>query len=227
MIHQSLKNETYLGLPAQTQGRFVCDDPVEGRLLDVIGAVGISIILFPLMLAIMLAVFIADPGPVIFRQKRIGRNGQVFYCYKFRTMVVDAEARLADVLARDPEARLEWDRDQKLRNDPRVTGIGCFLRKTSLDELPQLWNVLKGEMSLVGPRPIVASEVQRYGKYFVYYCAVRPGITGLWQISGRNDVSYRRRVAYDVIYARKGQVVDNVRILLLTVPSVLASRGSY
>ena len=114
-----------------------------------------------------------------------------------------------------------------MRNDPRVTGVGRFLRKSSLDELPQLWSVLKGDMSLVGPRPIVEKEAARYGRYLQHYCAVRPGLTGLWQISGRNDVSYRRRVAYDVLYVRTSGVYDNLRILVLTVPSVLASRGSY
>ena len=142
-------------------------------------------------------------------------------------MAIDAESRLAAVLASDPKSRAEWDRDHKLRNDPRIVGIGHFLRKSSLDELPQFWNVLKGDMSLVGPRPIVQSETSRYGRYLAHYCAVRPGITGLWQINGRNDVSYRRRVAFDVIYARKCRIGDNLKILLLTVPSVLATRGSY
>ena len=197
------------------------------RLLDVFGASVMLVILAPLMVVVALCVFLADPGPVLFRQKRIGLNGKLFDCYKFRTMAKDAEARLNSVLASDLGAREEWERDHKLRNDPRITGIGKFLRKTSLDELPQFWSVLKGEMSLVGPRPIVEKEAPRYGRYFSHYCAVRPGLTGLWQISGRNDVSYRRRVAYDVLYVRTARVTDNLRILALTVPSVLASRGSY
>jgi exopolysaccharide production protein ExoY len=142
-------------------------------------------------------------------------------------MAVDAEARLSELLKNDPVARLEWDRDHKLKNDPRITPIGNFLRKSSLDELPQLFNVLIGEMSLVGPRPIVIGEVARYGRYFQQYCSVRPGITGLWQISGRNDVTYRRRVAMDVTYARAQSYGLNMRILVGTVPSVLFARGSY
>lgn len=209
------------------RGRFIADDPMENRLLDLLGATALLVLFGPLMLLIALAVFVTDPGPVLFAQKRLGRNGQRFACYKFRTMAVDAEERLAQILATDPTARAEWARDHKLRNDPRVTRIGRFLRKSSLDELPQLWNVLKGDMSLVGPRPIVESEGARYGKYLPYYFAVRPGLTGLWQINGRNDVSYRRRVAFDVLYVRKCRVQDNVRILFMTLPSVMASRGSY
>lgn len=226
MQHISIKSQ-YQAPAIYAQGRFVADNPIEGRILDIVGVMVLGLFFLPLMLMIALAIYISDPGPVFFKQKRIGRNGKLFNCYKFRTMVVDAEERLADVLARDPAARAEWERDHKLRCDPRISGIGCFLRKSSLDELPQLWNILKGDMSLVGPRPIVENEAYRYGKYLAYYCSVRPGLTGLWQISGRNDVSYRRRVAFDVFYARNGRVGDNIRIMLLTVPSVLASRGSY
>ena len=196
------------------------------RVLDVIGSLCLIVVFLPLMLLIAAAVFLSSPGPVLFSQKRIGRDGKLFNCYKFRTMVVDAEARLLHLLVTDPVAKAEWDMDQKLRDDPRIIGIGRFLRKSSLDELPQLWNVLNGEMSLVGPRPIVGDERYRYGKYIAHYCSVRPGLTGLWQISGRNNVSYRRRVAYDVLYVRKSQFGDNIRILLLTVPCVLASKGS-
>lgn len=227
MMHQPVQKADYLAPAIQESGRLISADPLEVRVLDILGALVMGVVFLPLMIFIAVAVFVANPGPVFFKQKRIGRNGKVFDCYKFRTMAVDAEARLADVLARNPETRAEWGRDHKLRNDPRIVGIGAFLRKSSLDELPQLWNVLRGEMSLVGPRPIVEPEARRYGKYLAHYCSVRPGLTGLWQISGRNDVSYRRRVAFDVVYARKGKVADNVRILLLTVPSVLASKGSY
>jgi len=211
----------------KSQGRFIAHDPIEMRILDVIGSALLILAFAPLMVFIALAIIITDPGPALFKQRRIGKNGKPFDCYKFRTMVIDAEDRLDALLASDPAARAEWERDQKLRRDPRVVGIGSFLRKSSLDELPQLWNVLKGDMSMVGPRPILPDESLRYGKYLAFYCAVRPGITGLWQISGRNDVSYRRRIAFDVIYARKGKVADNLKILALTVPSVLASKGSY
>jgi exopolysaccharide production protein ExoY len=142
-------------------------------------------------------------------------------------MAIDAEARLAEVLASDPIARAEWETDHKLRNDPRVTRLGAFLRKSSLDELPQLINVLKGEMSLVGPRPIVDAEAIKYGRRFRFYASVKPGITGLWQVSGRNDTTYRTRVAMDCIYATRRNVLMDAGILFATVPAVLMSRGSY
>lgn len=197
------------------------------RFLDVIIALTVLIFIAPLMLAISLMIRAQDGGPALFRQSRIGEGGQTFKCLKFRTMVIDAEARLYALLARDPEARREWEADHKLRKDPRITALGAFLRKSSLDELPQLFNVLKGEMSLVGPRPIVAAEVSRYGRWFAYYCAVKPGVTGLWQVNGRNDVSYRRRVALDVLYARTIGVRRYVQIMAATVPAVLMRSGSY
>lgn len=206
---------------------FAIADLPQKRALDILGAAIGLLLLAPIMLIVAILVYVGDPGPVLFRQKRIGLNGRLFDCYKFRTMAIDAEARLDTLLQKDPVARMEWDRDHKLKNDPRVTGIGRFLRKSSLDELPQLWNVFCGDMSLVGPRPIVEKEADRYGRYLAHYCAVRPGVTGLWQISGRNDVDYRRRVAYDVLYVRTAKIADNLRILVLTVPSVLLARGSY
>jgi lipopolysaccharide/colanic/teichoic acid biosynthesis glycosyltransferase len=183
--------------------------------------------LLPVLVMIALAVRMQDGGPAIFAHRRIGKDGKTFRCYKFRSMRVDAEARLADVLAQDPEARAEWARDHKLRRDPRVTALGDLLRRSSLDELPQLFNVLRGEMSLVGPRPIVEEERVRYGRRIRYYCAVKPGITGLWQVSGRNDVSYRTRVALDACYARRKCFALDLYILLVTVPSVLRARGCY
>lgn len=197
------------------------------RALDVIFALAALVVFAPLMLILVAAIAILDPGPIFFAHKRIGLGGKEFYCLKFRSMAVDAEQRLQALLASDERAREEWARDQKLRHDPRITSIGQFLRKSSLDELPQLFNVLRGEMSLVGPRPIVRNEVARYGRYFEYYCAVRPGITGLWQISGRNDVSYRRRVAFDVTFTRVLSTRLYLRILVATVPSVLLQRGTY
>jgi Undecaprenyl-phosphate galactose phosphotransferase WbaP len=185
------------------------------------------IFLAPLMLWVAAAVFLQDGGPIVFAHRRLGKNGRYFYCYKFRSMAVDAEKRLADLLASDPAAREEWEKDHKLRNDPRVTKLGAFLRKSSLDELPQLFNVLKGDMSLVGPRPIVEAEIAKYGQRFRHYCAVKPGITGLWQVSGRNDTSYRTRVAMDCVYARRRNVMMDAAVLVMTVPAVLARRGSY
>ncbi|MDP1875916.1 sugar transferase [Phenylobacterium sp.] len=197
------------------------------RLLDVIIALSVLIFIGPLMLAISLMIRAQDGGPALFSQSRIGEGGKSFKCLKFRTMVIDAEARLGALLARDPEARREWEADHKLRKDPRITALGAFLRKSSLDELPQLFNVLKGEMSLVGPRPIVASEAARYGRWFAYYCAVKPGVTGLWQVNGRNDVSYRRRVALDVLYAKTIGVRRYLQVIAATVPAVLMRSGSY
>ena len=185
------------------------------------------VFLAPVMIGVALAIFAQDGGPVIFAHRRIGRGGRYFYCLKFRSMAKDAEARLADLLANDPDARAEWEKDHKLRDDPRVTRLGAFLRKSSLDELPQLFNVLRGEMSLVGPRPIVDAEVAKYGRRFGSYCAVKPGITGLWQVSGRNDTSYRARVAMDCVYARQRNVVIDGMIIAATVPAVLMRRGSY
>ena len=205
----------------------IVNDPVLAQVIDRGGAALAIFFLLPLMAIICIAISLVSPGPVLFKQQRIGRRGKPFGCYKFRTMAIDAEDRLAKLLKRDAGARLEWAEDHKLKNDPRIYAFGEFLRKSSLDELPQFLNVLRGEMSLVGPRPIVEAEISRYGRYFAHYCAVRPGITGLWQISGRNDVNYRRRIAFDVVYVRKGRVGDNIRILAMTVPAVLGAKGSY
>jgi lipopolysaccharide/colanic/teichoic acid biosynthesis glycosyltransferase len=185
------------------------------------------VFLLPVMLLVALAVYCQDGGPILFAHRRIGLNGRTFPCLKFRSMAVDAEQRLAALLVSDPAARAEWERDHKLRQDPRVTPLGAFLRKTSLDELPQLFNVLRGEMSLVGPRPIVEAEVVKYGRRFRSYCAVKPGITGLWQVSGRNDTSYRTRVALDCVYARRRSFSLDAYIIAATVPAVLTRKGSY
>lgn len=188
---------------------------------------GVALFILPLMIAIAVAIRMHDGGPVVFRHRRVGRNGKAFYCMKFRTMSVDAEARLKHLLATDPLARAEWERDFKLRNDPRVTPIGHFLRRSSLDELPQIFNLMRGEMNLVGPRPIVEAEIPRYGPRYRHYCAVKPGITGLWQVSGRNDVSYRSRVAMDTLYAKRRTMLLDIRILAATLPAVLSKRGCY
>ncbi|CAN7142944.1 sugar transferase [Phenylobacterium sp. LjRoot225] len=185
------------------------------------------VFLLPVMLMVALAIYLQDGGPILFAHRRIGWNGRPFYCLKFRSMAVDAEKRLADLLASDPTARAEWELDHKLRRDPRVTPLGAFLRKSSLDELPQLLNVLRGDMSLVGPRPIVEAEVAKYGRRFHHYCAVKPGITGLWQVSGRNDTSYRTRVALDSLYARRRHAGLDAYIIACTVQAVLAKKGSY
>jgi len=197
------------------------------RILDITLALAALAFLAPLLLLLAGLVVAWDPGPVLFSHRRIGKHGNTFFCLKFRSMAIDSEARLRDLLLRDPAARAEWDRDQKLREDPRIIGIGRFLRKWSLDELPQLVNVLRGEMSLVGPRPIVSAEAERYGRYFSNYCSMKPGITGLWQICGRSDVSYRRRVALDVKLSKIMCVKTYLKILLAT-PLVLATaKGAF
>jgi lipopolysaccharide/colanic/teichoic acid biosynthesis glycosyltransferase len=185
------------------------------------------ILLIPLMTMIALAIFIQDGGPVIFAHSRVGQRRRMFPCLKFRTMAKDAEARLAELLASDPAARAEWEKDHKLRNDPRVTPLGRILRKSSLDELPQLINVIRGEMSLVGPRPIVEAEIPKYGRRIHDYYAVKPGLTGLWQVSGRNDVSYRTRVAMDCMYARRRSAALDAAIIARTIPAIFLRRGCY
>lgn len=196
------------------------------RPLDVFGAVLLIITLAPVFVLVSCAIFVFDPGPVIFRHQRIGQDGKPFPCLKFRSMFVGAEERLQRLLAQDPELRAEWERDHKLTRDPRVSRVGHLLRVTSLDELPQLINVLIGQMSLVGPRPIIADEVPRYGRYIYAYHAVKPGLTGLWQVSGRNTTSYRRRVAMDVFYTRSRSIPLDLRILVATFPAVIACRGA-
>lgn len=196
------------------------------RLLDIGLAIPLIIFFAPLLIFIMILVRSSSKGPALYLHKRVGYHGETFSCFKFRTMTIDADARLARLLEQDPIARTEWMFDHKLRHDPRVTPLGRFLRRSSIDELPQLFNVLQGTMSLVGPRPIVSAEIARYGRHFSHYTAVRPGITGLWQVSGRNNTSYRRRVALDVVYARRKSVKLYGRIVMLTVPAVLLQRGS-
>lgn len=197
------------------------------RVLDILVAGAALLFLSPLMLTFSAVIRLQDGGPAIYRQARVGRGGRLFYCLKLRTMVVDSDARLQALLESERAAREEWERDHKLRKDPRITKLGLFLRKSSLDELPQLLNVLRGEMSLVGPRPIVPAEINRYGRHFRHYCGVRPGITGLWQVGGRNNVSYRRRVAMDTFYARHKSFKLDLIVLLRTIPAVLLRDGSY
>jgi lipopolysaccharide/colanic/teichoic acid biosynthesis glycosyltransferase len=195
--------------------------------IDYLIAAAIFIFVLPLLVVLCVLILLSDGGPVFFKHRRIGRNGTPFYCLKLRSMAVNAEARLAKLLADDAQAREDWARDHKLKQDPRITKFGLFLRRSSLDELPQLINILRGEMSLVGPRPIVDAEVGRYGWRIRHYCSVKPGLTGLWQVSGRNDVSYRTRVAMDCLYARKKSTLMDIRLLVATIPAVLNRKGSY
>lgn len=203
------------------------DAPVLVRPIDAVLAAALLLFTAPLLLSLALMVWMQDGKRPFFAQWRIGRNGKLFRCYKLRTMVRDADVRLRHLLESDMEARAEWERDHKLRRDPRVTALGRFLRKSSLDELPQLYNVLRGDMSIVGPRPIVSSEAARYGRWLGHYTAVRPGITGLWQVNGRNSTTYRRRVALDVTFVRRQSLALYFAILLGTLPAVLFQRGAH
>jgi Undecaprenyl-phosphate galactose phosphotransferase WbaP len=197
------------------------------RGLDLL-LVGCGLLLFCWLFAgLALAVKATSRGPVFYGQQRVGRGRRHFMAWKFRSMVADADAQLAAHLAAHPELRAEWERDHKLKDDPRVTWIGRLLRRTSLDELPQLWNVLRGEMSLVGPRPIVDDEVAKYGERFALFCKVRPGLSGLWQVSGRSDTTYAERVALDCYYVRNWSVWLDLVIIARTVRVVLFGKGAY
>ncbi|PZA12827.1 sugar transferase [Rhodopseudomonas palustris] len=197
------------------------------RTLDFVLAASGLLILAPLLLLCYFATMISSPGPAIFRHRRVGFNGQAFDCLKFRTMAIDANERLQRLLESDANAAEEWRRTQKLRHDPRITLVGAALRKSSLDELPQLFNVLKGEMSIVGPRPVTEDELGRYGHCAAEYLACRPGLTGLWQVSGRNTTTYDRRVALDSYYANNWSHRLDLRIILVTIPTLLTAYGAY
>ena len=192
--------------------------------LTLIGAICIS----PLLAYIAYRIKKEDPGPLIFKHIRIGKDGKPFPCYIFRSMVVNSAEMLEKYLAENPAAKAEWERDFKLKNDPRITPIGKFLRRTSLDELPQIFNVLKGEMSLVGPRPVVQEELDKYyGDAVKEYCSIRPGITGLWQVSGRSDLDYTERVLLDQWYVKNRNLKLDIKILWQTIGVVLMKKGAY
>jgi exopolysaccharide production protein ExoY len=196
------------------------------RDIDVIGALVLLLLASPVVLALSILV-VADGGPVFFSHRRVGRNGVSFGCFKFRTMFVGAEECLARYLRYHPEAVLEWERDQKLVRDPRITPLGGMLRRTSLDEIPQMWNVLIGHMSLVGPRPVTESELRdRYGRHADIITSVRPGVTGAWQVSGRSEIDYSSRVQLDTTYVLSRNLVTDIRILLQTVSVVLRRAGA-
>jgi exopolysaccharide production protein ExoY len=196
------------------------------RAVDVVGAIGLTLVFAPLILIVAILIQ-REGGNVLYRHRRVGRNGKMFECLKFRTMVPDADRILHELLANNEKLKAEWIQNHKLKDDPRVTRIGRFLRRTSLDELPQFWNVLCGDMSLVGPRPIVREELLRYGRSAPLYLAVKPGVTGLWQTAGRNDTDYRRRVAMDVYYVRNPSMRLDLLILLRTARLILRGDGAY
>ncbi|MGI1276096.1 undecaprenyl-phosphate galactose phosphotransferase WbaP [Klebsiella quasipneumoniae subsp. similipneumoniae] len=196
------------------------------RLFDIFGALSIIIVLSPLLIYISRKVK-KDGGPSIYGHERIGKGGKPFKCLKFRSMVINSKEVLEHLLNSDAAAKEEWDKTFKLKNDPRITKIGHFLRKTSLDELPQLFNVLKGEMSLVGPRPIITAELERYNDEVDYYLLSKPGMTGLWQVSGRSDVDYETRVYLDAWYVKNWSMWNDIAILFKTVGVVLKKDGAY
>jgi exopolysaccharide production protein ExoY len=220
-------NDVGPACPTRPRGRLPALQPALKRALDILGAAALLTVLAPVMLVIALLVR-RDGGPALYAHRRVGKGGASFGCLKFRSMVIDSDARLAELLARDPAARAEWEATRKLKNDPRVTAVGRFLRASSLDELPQLLNVLRGEMSLVGPRPVIQAELDaHYGVAAAHYKTVRPGITGLWQVSGRNDTTYEQRVRLDVSYVARASLIEDLRILFATPVAVLRRRGAY
>lgn len=201
-------------------------DPVSKRVFDRIVAALLLVFFAPFLILVAAALLVTEGRPIFFGHTRVGRGGHPFRCLKFRTMVPDAESRLQHLLASDPVARREWDETHKLSADPRVSCIGHFLRRTSLDELPQLFNVLRGEMSLVGPRPIVEDESVHYGQRFADYLSVRPGLTGVWQVSGRSTTTYAQRVEIDVAYVRNRSFRGDLWVLCRTVRVVLVREGA-
>lgn len=200
-------------------------DQIYGEL-NRVGALLIALALSPLLLLIAFLIWYEDGRPVLFAHFRVGRNGRLFRCFKFRTMVRNADQVLGELLARDPALRAEWLRDQKLADDPRITRVGRFLRRTSLDELPQLINIWRGEMNFVGPRPIVVAELTRYGAFKRHYLSVKPGVTGLWQVNGRNNTTYERRVELDRRYVERRSVWLDTLILVKTVKVVITREGA-
>ena len=199
------------------------------RAIDLVFSSLLLLFIAPFLLVIAVIIKLGDGGSVLFTQERPGVGGRLFRCYKFRTMAMDAEDRLNDLLQNDPQAAEDWRLYKKLKRDPRITPIGRFLRKTSIDEIPQLFNILKGEMSIIGPRPITKREIPEYGTPadFAIYGAVRPGVLGLWQVSGRSDTDYDRRIQLDARYARDWSIWMDVKILFLGVPVVLFGKGAY
>jgi Undecaprenyl-phosphate galactose phosphotransferase WbaP len=223
------KHQQFEGLAGvQIQQNLMLPLPrITKRCMDLVASVLGGILLLPLLFSIALAVNMSSRGPILYGHDRIGKNGKRFKAWKFRSMFQDSHLVLEQYLDEHPDLREEWERDHKLRYDPRVTRIGRFIRKTSLDELPQIWNVIRGDMSLVGPRPIVTAEIVKYGPYFGLYTMVTPGITGLWQISGRNNTTYEERVQLDAYYVRNWSPWLDLYLLIRTIRIVLFADGAY
>ncbi|MDR2542600.1 MAG: undecaprenyl-phosphate galactose phosphotransferase WbaP [Treponema sp.] len=197
------------------------------RILDITLVVIGGLLILPFILLIALLIKITSPGPLFYKQKRLGKNGKHFNAYKFRSMAVDADEKLKKLLETNPELKTEWEKTHKLLNDPRITGIGKLLRRTSIDEFPQIINILKGEMSIVGPRPIVDEEIEKYGEDFLRVFSTTPGLTGMWQVSGRSDADYQDRVAYDIYYMQSWSVWLDLWIIFKTFGVVIFGKGAY
>ena len=215
-------------LGIETSNKFnLSFNKVIKRFMDVFCVTLGGLVVLPFLMFVALLIKLTSPGPVFYKQKRLGANGKHFYAYKFRSMAIDAEERLKKLLENNPELKAEWEENHKLHKDPRITAVGSFIRRTSIDEFPQLINILKGEMSLVGPRPIVDDEIEKYGGDCKRVFSIRPGLTGLWQVSGRSDTNYLDRVAYDIYYLQSWSVWLDLWIIFKTFGAVIVGRGAY
>lgn len=198
------------------------------RTFDIFFSLAALILGAPIFFFVALAVRLSSKGKIIYSHERIGRGGKPFRCYKFRSMYPDADARLKSILNSDPEKKHEWETSRKLKNDPRVTPVGAFIRKTSLDEIPQFWNVLMGDLSIVGPRPVVRAEVDKFmGQDASKILSVRPGLTGIWQVSGRSNTSYKARIEMDKRYIDTQSLLLDIKLIRDTLPAILLRRGAY
>lgn len=198
------------------------------RIFDILFSLSILLLFSPVLFLIAIATRLTSKGPIFYAHKRVGRGAKLFNCYKFRTMYKDADKRLEDLLNKDAQLKKEWEASYKLKKDPRVTPIGTFLRKTSLDEFPQFWNVLKGDLSIVGPRPVIRDEmIKYYGEKAAKILSIRPGLTGLWQVSGRSDTSYSKRVLLDEEYINNQSLALDIKLVLKTIPVMISSKGAY
>jgi exopolysaccharide production protein ExoY len=227
-IHNRERSAALVGSTDLRRAHSGSGTPVGGRAkrsMDVLFAATALFCFWPLMALLALLIKVSDGGPIFYSHMRVGRNRVLFPCLKFRTMAVNGAEILSQHLAEDPVALEEWQETQKLKDDPRITVVGRVLRKTSLDELPQLLNILRGDMSIVGPRPVITDEIKKYGSDAKFYLMARPGLTGPWQVSGRNDVSYESRVAFDRHYVENWSLLTDVSIIARTVPAVLMARG--
>ena len=205
------------------------DGELFKRLFDILFSLSVLILFAPVYLLLAFLIALSSPGPIFYVQERVGKNRKMFYCLKFRTMVENADDILLEIMEKSPHLRQEFEDNFKLKQDPRITWIGRFLRMTSLDEFPQFWNVLKGDMSVVGPRPLVEEELPRYGRHINKILTIRPGITGLWQVSGRNDIPYPRRVQIDLYYANDKNLWMDMWIVFKTIGVVIfpKNNGAY